>query len=104
MYCTNCSNEIDEKAVICPKCGVAVNRSLQLVNEDDTGGFGWSVLGFFIPLAGLILYLVWKTEKPKSSRAAGMGALVSMIAGISLYIIIVVFSLMFAMFAVSATI
>lgn len=47
----------------------------------DNGSFGWAVLGFFIPIAGLILYLVWRTEKPLSARRAGIGALVSVIVG-----------------------
>ncbi len=62
--------------------------------SNDSGGFLWALLGFFVPLAGLILYLVWKDEKPRTSKAAGIGALVSVIAGIVffiLYIVIVFF-------------
>ena len=50
--------------------------------SDDSGSFGWAVLGFFIPLVGLILWLVWKDTKPKSAKMAGIGALVGV--GISL--------------------
>lgn len=56
----------------------------------DNGSFGWAVLGFFIPIAGLILYLVWKTEKPLSARRAGMGALVSVIVGAVLTVLLIV--------------
>ena len=49
---------------------------------NDSGSFGWAVLGFFIPLVGLILWLVWKDTKPKSAKMAGIGALVGV--GISL--------------------
>lgn len=44
--------------------------------SNDSGSFGWAVLGFFIPLVGLILWLVWKDTKPKSAKMAGIGALV----------------------------
>ncbi|MCB4902539.1 hypothetical protein KZP17_09005 [Bifidobacterium pseudocatenulatum] len=46
----------------------------------DTGSFGWAVLGFFFPIVGLILFLVWKSEKPVSAKQAGMGALASVIS------------------------
>lgn len=55
----------------------------------DTGSFGWGVLGFFFPLVGLILFLVWKDEKPVSAKQAGMGALVSVIVDAVLWLLIV---------------
>lgn len=55
----------------------------------DTGSFGWAVLGFFFPLVGLILFLVWKDEKPVSAKQAGMGALVSVIVDVVLWLLIV---------------
>ena len=53
----------------------------------DTGSFGWAVLGFLIPLVGLILFLVWKDTKPLSAKRAGVGALVSVIVSIVLSIL-----------------
>lgn len=55
--------------------------------EVDNGGFLWGLLGCCIPIVGLILFLVWKSTKPKTAKAAGIGALVSVIAGILIYII-----------------
>ncbi|MEE1295276.1 MAG: hypothetical protein UHD09_00115 [Bifidobacterium sp.] len=45
-------------------------------NPNDSGSFGWAVLGFLIPLVGLILFLVWHRTKPKCAKMAGIGALV----------------------------
>lgn len=56
-------------------------------NANDKGGFLWGLLGFCIPLVGLILFLVWKDSKPKSAKAAGIGALVSVILGVVFYIL-----------------
>ncbi len=72
-YCKNCGELIDDKAVICPHCGVSQQKPVE-----DNGGFGWSVLGFCIPFVGLILYLVWKDDRPKTSKAVGRAALISM--------------------------
>ena len=53
MYCPNCGEQIDDKAVICPKCGVPVKKQDSVANDAPSTGF--AVLGFFFPLIGLIL-------------------------------------------------
>ncbi len=57
----------------------------------DSGSFGWAVLGFFIPLVGLILFIVWKQTKPKCAKMAGIGALVGFVLGIIISIVSSVF-------------
>ena len=59
----------------------------------DNGGFGWGLLGFCIPLVGLILYLVWKGEKPRTAKAAGKGALISVIIYVVFYVLMVIIGL-----------
>lgn len=68
----------------------------KLVNPQpaDTGSFGWAVLGFFFPIVGLILFPVWKSEKPVSAKQAGMGALASVISTVVLWILLIVFAAM----------
>ncbi len=41
----------------------------------DAPSIGFGVLGFLIPLVGLILYCVWKQDKPMRANSAGKGAL-----------------------------
>ena len=41
----------------------------------DKGGFLWGLLGCCIPIVGLVLFLVWKDQKPKTAKAAGIGEL-----------------------------
>ncbi len=55
-------------------------------NPKDRGGFLWGLLGCCIPVVGLVLFLVWRDEKPKTARAAGIGALVSVILSILCYV------------------
>lgn len=59
-------------------------------NVQDNGGFLWGLLGFCIPVVGLILFLVWKGEKPRTAKAAGIGALVSVILAVIVYVIMFV--------------
>ncbi len=84
-YCVKCGNQIDEEAVICPGCGVPQPRMTEIV---DNGGLGWSTLGCCIPIAGLILFLVWKDTKPKTAKSAGIGALVSVILLVLYYVVV----------------
>lgn len=86
-FCKNCGNPINDQAVICPACGVAQETKPAVV---DNGGFGWGLLGCCIPIVGLILFLVWKDTKPKTAKAAGKGALVSVIIGVVYYLLVIV--------------
>ena len=85
-FCKNCGSQIHDQAVICPNCGVAQENKPAVV---DNGGFGWGLLGCCIPLVGLILFLVWKDTKPKTAKAAGVGALVSVIIGVVYYVLMI---------------
>ena len=58
--------------------------------NDDKGGFLWGLLGCCIPIVGLVLFLVWKDGKPNTAKAAGIGALVGVIAVVLYYILIAV--------------
>lgn len=89
-YCKNCGNQIDDRAVICPACGVPqepMQGQQQPAAAQDNGGFGYGLLGFCIPIVGIILYFVWKNDKPKSSKAAGLGAVISIGIAVVFYII-----------------
>lgn len=59
-------------------------------NVVENGSAWWGLLGCCIPLVGLILFLVWKDQKPKSAKAAGIGALISFILGILSYVLLMV--------------
>ncbi|MFA5449543.1 MAG: zinc ribbon domain-containing protein [Clostridia bacterium] len=100
MYCKYCGKEVESDAMVCVHCG----RSLKECEDsiEDSGHFGWGVLGFFVPLAGLILYILWRTEKPKNSTAAGRGALISACFIVGLFILsILVVVIIFASAATS---
>ncbi len=51
-FCANCGNEIDEKAEICPKCGVRVKQVPAYIDKKSSGIA--VVLSFFIPGLGQI--------------------------------------------------
>ena len=86
-YCHSYNLDTDLK---CSTCGLDIsnvqptnfNTTAKQSNPDDSGAIGWGFLGFFIPIAGLILFIVWRNDKPKSSKAAGIGVLISFIINV----------------------
>lgn len=66
--------------------------STQVQSAKEGGTVGWGILGFFLPIVGFILWLVWKDEHPARSRSAGIGCLVSIclgVVGVILYVVLV---------------
>ncbi len=87
-YCQKCGKEIMDEAVICPNCGCATgNANLANNTQADTNSIGWAILGFFIPLVGLILYLIWKDTRPNDAKKAGKGALIGVIVNVVISIV-----------------
>ncbi len=84
-YCRECGTMISAKAITCPKCGATQNSQTEV--RQDEAAAGWKVLSFFIPLAGLILYIIQHKTSPKMAKACGKWALIGFITGISLIII-----------------
>lgn len=90
MFCKNCGKEIDDKAVICPNCGVPTDNAATNTtgkNPADAPNSGFAVLSFFFPLIGLILYLVWKDEFPLKAKSCGKGALIGVIVEVAVYLV-----------------
>jgi hypothetical protein len=69
-----------------------MNQSVYQANQPVQGNFGYAVLGFFIPIVGLILFCVWNSSTPNRGNglSAGKGALTSVIVGVLIYIIVLV--------------
>ena len=51
-------------------------------NPNDVLGFGYGILAFLIPIAGVILYLNWKDQTPIRAKNALILSVVSFIAGL----------------------
>lgn len=83
-FCSNCGSPVDENQDVCLNCGKSLNYSSKqknvMVEKGNTTIFG--VLGFFIPLAGLILFVLWKDERPKAGKAAITGAVIGFILAV----------------------
>lgn len=85
-YCRNCGKEINENQDYCMHCG-SLQTEDQSTYVSDEGEKWWCALGFCVPLVGLILYIVWKNDRPNNAKMAGTGALISVILSVVFYIV-----------------
>lgn len=92
MVCKKCGKYFSE-GQFCPYCGSAQYDSVN--REQDESSLGFAVLCFFIPILGLILYIVWKDELPLRAKSCGKGGLAGLIVGILLYIFLILFLVWF---------
>lgn len=76
-YCIHCGAEMEDIAAVCPKCGTPTQA--QVEDKPDTA---MNVLAFFIPLVGLILYLVYRDRQPRRAKGIGKFALIGLSVGI----------------------
>ena len=94
MYCSNCGNKINDNERFCPYCGAEQTGSSKspahTVSSDDTGSIGWGLLGFFIPIVGIILYCVWRNEKPLNAKISLKGAIISYVSAAVLAVVYVI--------------
>ena len=108
IYCPRCGSPVNRKyrtgagnsyennnysnnGTTVPSNQTGMNTNYNYVNNNDSGSIGWGILGFFFPLIGLILFLVWKNDKPRNAKRAGIGALISVILSVGIYIIYAIF-------------
>lgn len=65
MFCTNCGAQIDDKAVVCVKCGVAThNLPGGAIAQGDVNGYDWLttlLLCFFVGAFGVHSFYTKKT-------------------------------------------
>lgn len=96
MYCQNCGNELKNE-MYCPLCGTACNSGYNRaplhnnVMPDDRPNAVFAFLGFFFPIVGLILFIIYESKSPKKAKSAGKGALISVAVRLVIAIVYLIF-------------
>jgi len=81
MYCYQCGKEVGD-VKFCPYCGAQLdgqtaqgtyqpinNQQTQYSQPGDEPSFGYALLSFFIPIVGIILFVVWNQEFPLRAKS-----------------------------------
>lgn len=100
MFCPNCGTQNDDQATFCSSCGTALKTQQGSSysstptpgggNEDKGAETIVQVLSFCFPIVGLVLYFVWKDDKPKAANQVCKMAAIGFGVGVLFYIIMMV--------------
>lgn len=103
-FCTNCGNELDDRAIMCPKCGVALTQTTNVSNGSSSNGMAIAgfILSFFIPLLGLIFSIIGLKRSKETNNGKGLSTAGIIISCITMVITIIMGIISFS--AVSDTI
>ena len=96
MYCKYCGRPVDDTSSYCNNCGARIDNKPNADVSEDNSNLGFAIFGFFIPIVGLILFLIYEEKKPKRAKSAVKGALIGFITEIVLAIILVILYVVFA--------
>ena len=98
-FCTNCGNELDDRAIMCPKCGIALTQTVANSGQTQSNGMAIAgfVLSFFIPLLGLIFSILGLKKSKETNTGKGLST-----AGIIISCIIMVITLIMGIISFSA--
>jgi hypothetical protein len=98
MFCPNCGAQNSDTATFCSSCGTALKPSATadrpvverpafgqpvppaggLTPANDNGvNIGLGILAFCLPIVGVVLFFVWRDERPKTARQIIMISAVS---------------------------
>ena len=91
MFCKNCGQEIDNNADVCIHCGVATGNRDSTFSKKDEPSHLPGIAGCCFPLVGIILYFLWKDEKPKSASLVIKWTLAGLALGVIGFILYVLF-------------
>ncbi|MDE6189198.1 MAG: zinc ribbon domain-containing protein [Clostridia bacterium] len=104
MYCPNCGKVVDDKAVVCPYCGVATGKNQVSETASNTLATVGFILSFFFTVVGLICSILgYKKSAELNGKGKGLavaGIIISLLSiVIYLFIFLTSFAAIAAMFA-----
>lgn len=90
-FCTNCGNELDDRAIMCPKCGVALTQTTNASNGSSSNGMAIAgfILSFFIPLLGLIFSIIGLKRSKETNNGKGLSTAGIIISCVTMVITII---------------
>ena len=98
MYCKNCGSNLDDRAVVCPHCGVptGVQLSEQKNEPNNIATIGF-ILSFFVAIAGLICSIIgYRNASQYGGNGKGFALAGIIISSVSIALSIIAYIVMLA--------
>lgn len=93
--CNTCGATIPDNATTCPYCGNAVtptrssNAAYGAEVDEPSTGLNW--LSLLVPIAGFIMYFVFKKDTPIKAKSCGKWALIGLAIEVAFEILLALF-------------
>lgn len=89
MYCGDCGKKLNSNSKFCPYCGSRVaSENVTVVNSnEDSVNVLLVIASFLVPILGVVLFVIYKDKKSKTSKAYGIAALVGFISKMFFYVL-----------------
>ena len=89
MYCGDCGKKLNSNSKYCPYCGSRVaSENVTVVNSnEDSVNVLLVIASFLVPILGVVLFVIYKDKKTKTSKAYGIAALVGFISKMFFYVL-----------------
>ncbi len=98
------TNKVNEQPIVYEQPSTNIvnnneeNNSTNIISDNNTSissnkkekTIGYAILGFLLPLVGLIVFFVIRKNKPKSAKASLIGAIISFVLSIIISVILTV--------------
>lgn len=88
--CNTCGATVPDNATVCPYCGNAVTptqpSNMAYGAEVDEASTGLKILSFLFPLAGWIMYFIFRDETPLKAKTCSKWAWIGVAVSIGLSI------------------
>lgn len=98
MYCQNCGTENVVGVENCANCGFTLASNVKpttALASTDKPNMGINILSLCcMPLLGIIMYFVWKDDKPAAAKSALIFGLIGFGVVVLWYVLFFVFGLM----------
>lgn len=87
-FCSHCGQQLDDDAAFCAKCGCAIEGSSVQTKNAQKENIYFAVLGFLLPIIGLIVYIANARTCPQKAKSAGRGALMGFVVRPLVYLLV----------------
>ena len=93
MFCKNCGKEIDDRAVVCPNCGVQVGTVAPAENKTNVLAIVGFIFAFIMPIVGLICSIIGRNKAPEcGGNGRGLATAGIVISVVWMVLVIIIYA------------
>ena len=93
MFCKNRGKEIDDRAVVCPNCGVQAGTVAPAENKTNVLAIVGYIFAFIMPIVGLISSMIGRNKAPEcGGNGKGLATAGIVISVVWMVLVIIIYA------------